>query len=177
MYSPGFQTHVEPGRSRRAAGRAAATGPFRRRHHRRHEAARRRRDPTSPCSDRRTSNSSPSSAGMVADLDLGIEIDGVPILRESDGLAMSSRNVRLTPDDRAAAVVLSQALRDRRTGSSQRRSISGIDSRAPSSPRSRPNRERRSSTSRWSTSTRCDRSTGSTQSSSCCSLRGSATCA
>ena len=48
---------------------------------------------------------------MVRDLDLGVEVVGVPIVREPDGLARSSRNVRLTPDDRAAAVVLSQALR------------------------------------------------------------------
>lgn len=47
---------------------------------------------------------------MVRDLDLGIEIVGVPTLREPDGLARSSRNVRLTPDDRAAAVVISGAL-------------------------------------------------------------------
>ena len=47
---------------------------------------------------------------MSRDLDLGVEIVGIPIERESDGLAMSSRNVRLTPDDRSAAVVLSQAL-------------------------------------------------------------------
>jgi pantoate--beta-alanine ligase len=47
---------------------------------------------------------------MVADLDRGIEIVGIPIVREPDGLALSSRNVRLTDDDRAAAVVLSRAL-------------------------------------------------------------------
>ena len=47
---------------------------------------------------------------MVADLDMGVEIVAVPIQREPDGLAMSSRNVRLAPDDRAAAVVLSRAL-------------------------------------------------------------------
>jgi len=47
---------------------------------------------------------------MVADLDLGVEILAVPIVREHDGLALSSRNVRLSPPDRAAAVVLSQAL-------------------------------------------------------------------
>jgi pantoate--beta-alanine ligase len=48
---------------------------------------------------------------MTVDLDLGIDIVGVPIVREHDGLARSSRNVRLTPDDRGAAVVLSTALR------------------------------------------------------------------
>jgi len=47
---------------------------------------------------------------MVADLDVGIEIYGVPIVREPDGLAMSSRNLRLTPQDRAAALVLWRAL-------------------------------------------------------------------
>ncbi len=47
---------------------------------------------------------------MVEDLDTGIEIVGVPIIREPDGLALSSRNVRLPAEDRAAAVVLSRAL-------------------------------------------------------------------
>ncbi len=47
---------------------------------------------------------------MVADLDLDVEIIGVPIVREPDGLAHSSRNVRLTPAARDAAVVLSEAL-------------------------------------------------------------------
>ncbi|MES1991234.1 MAG: pantoate--beta-alanine ligase [Pseudomonadota bacterium] len=40
---------------------------------------------------------------MVADLNIPVEIVGGPILRESDGLAMSSRNVYLTPDERKAA--------------------------------------------------------------------------
>lgn len=47
---------------------------------------------------------------MVRDLAFPIEIVGVPTLREADGLAMSSRNVRLTALDRAAAVVLARAL-------------------------------------------------------------------
>lgn len=47
---------------------------------------------------------------MVKDLDLPIKIVSAPIVRESDGLAMSSRNVRLNSDDRAASVVISKAL-------------------------------------------------------------------
>ena len=40
-----------------------------------------------------------------------VEILPSPIIRESDGLAMSSRNVRLAPEDREAALVISRALR------------------------------------------------------------------
>ncbi|BDI29237.1 pantothenate synthetase [Capsulimonas corticalis] len=49
---------------------------------------------------------------MAADLDIPTEIVSVPTVREPDGLALSSRNVRLTPDQRKAAKVLSSALSD-----------------------------------------------------------------
>ena len=40
---------------------------------------------------------------LVKDLDIGVEIHGIPIVREKDGLAISSRNVHLTKDGRARA--------------------------------------------------------------------------
>jgi pantoate--beta-alanine ligase len=47
---------------------------------------------------------------MVKDLNMPLEIIPVPTVREKDGLACSSRNVRLTKEDRVAALVLSQSL-------------------------------------------------------------------
>ena len=47
---------------------------------------------------------------LAADLSLPVEIVGCPIVREPDGLALSSRNVRLPDRERAAATVLSRAL-------------------------------------------------------------------
>lgn len=47
---------------------------------------------------------------MVRDMSYGIEIVGCPIVRESDGLAKSSRNTYLNAEERRAALVLSQAV-------------------------------------------------------------------
>ena len=49
---------------------------------------------------------------LVTDLDLPVTVEVCPTVREADGLAMSSRNVRLAPDARARAVGLSEALDD-----------------------------------------------------------------
>lgn len=47
---------------------------------------------------------------MARDLSFPVVVNGVPTSREDDGLARSSRNVRLSPEERASAVCLSQAL-------------------------------------------------------------------
>ena len=49
---------------------------------------------------------------MVRQLDLKLEIVGCPIIREADGLAMSSRNTLLTADERQRALTISRALFD-----------------------------------------------------------------
>ncbi len=47
---------------------------------------------------------------MVADLDIDVRVQAVPTQRDDDGLALSSRNAYLAPDDRARAVALPRAL-------------------------------------------------------------------
>jgi len=47
---------------------------------------------------------------MATDLELGVDVVGCPLIREADGLAMSSRNVRLSAADRQSALAISRAL-------------------------------------------------------------------
>lgn len=49
---------------------------------------------------------------MARDLDIPVEVVACPTIRERDGLAMSSRNARLSPDERARAPMLSEVLFD-----------------------------------------------------------------
>ncbi len=49
---------------------------------------------------------------MVRDLNMSVQIVGCPIIREADGLAMSSRNTYLSPQERKSAIVLNRTLRE-----------------------------------------------------------------
>lgn len=51
---------------------------------------------------------------MTRDLSIGTEIVGCPIIREEDGLAKSSRNTYLNPNERKAALVISRSLNEGR---------------------------------------------------------------
>jgi len=66
---------------------------------------------------------------LVADLRLGTKLVVCPIVREPDGLAMSSRNVYLSPEERKQALVLSRAIKrvEQLTREGERRSDAVID--------------------------------------------------
>ncbi|MFQ6547433.1 pantoate--beta-alanine ligase [Aestuariibius sp. 2305UL40-4] len=65
---------------------------------------------------------------MVRDLHMPVRVVGVPTVREADGLAMSSRNVRLGKEDRAAAAVLSRGLDRAGEVAARKGSISQMES-------------------------------------------------
>lgn len=109
MYPPGFETHVVPGPLADVLEGAARPGHFRGVTTvvaklfgavRPHVAVFGQKDFQQLAIIRR----------MVADLDMAIKIVGMPTLRETDGLAMSSRNRRLSPTQRAAAVCVPRSL-------------------------------------------------------------------
>lgn len=109
MYPDGFQTHVEPGTLAERLEGAHRPGHFRGvttvvmklfAAVRPHVAVFGQKDAQQLAIIDR----------MVSDLDLGIDIVAFPTVREVDGLAMSSRNRRLDPDDRRAATCLYRGL-------------------------------------------------------------------
>lgn len=61
---------------------------------------------------------------LVADLNVPVQIEGRPIVREADGLAMSSRNTYLAPEERASALCLFRAI-----GAARELALSGTRSR------------------------------------------------
>jgi pantoate--beta-alanine ligase len=109
MYPSGFQTHVEPGPLADPLEGAGRPGHFRGvttvvtkllTAVRPHVAVFGQKDFQQLAVVRR----------LVLDLDLGVTIIAAPTVREGDGLALSSRNRRLSPPDRAAAVCVPRAL-------------------------------------------------------------------
>ncbi len=65
---------------------------------------------------------------MVRDFDMGIDVVGMPTVREADGLALSSRNAYLTPEERAIAPKLHQALEAIRDGADIEQAKAGLQS-------------------------------------------------
>jgi len=109
MYPPGFQTYVEPGPLAEPLCGAGRPGHFRgvttvvtKLFH----AVR----PNVAVFGQKDFQQLAIVRRMTADLDFGIEVVGVPTVREADGLALSSRNKLLTEANRAAAACVPRAL-------------------------------------------------------------------
>lgn len=109
MYPPGYQTYIEVGELQKPLCGASRPGHFRgvatvvtKLFHltRPHVAIFGQKDFQQLALIRR----------MTTDLDLDVDIVGMPIVREPDGLAMSSRNAYLSAEQRAQAVCLSRGL-------------------------------------------------------------------
>lgn len=110
MYRPGFQTFVEPGMLAHPLEGAGRPGHFRGVATvvaKLFNAVR----PDVAVFGQKDYQQLAVIRRMARDLDTGVDIVAGPTLREDDGLAMSSRNRRLTPEQRAAAVVVPAALR------------------------------------------------------------------
>lgn len=67
---------------------------------------------------------------LVRDLDIPVRIHGAEIVRQADGLALSSRNARLTPEQTADAVVIRQAMLQARDGFRSGMDVQELKSRA-----------------------------------------------
>jgi pantoate--beta-alanine ligase len=109
MYPPGFQTYVEPGPLAEPLCGAGRPGHFRgvttvvsKLFH----AVR----PDVALFGQKDFQQLAIIRRMTHDLDFGIEIVGIPTVREEDGVALSSRNQLLTPDSRRAAGCIPGAL-------------------------------------------------------------------
>jgi pantoate--beta-alanine ligase len=109
MYPAGFQTHVEPGRLADPMEGAGRPGHFRGVTTvvtKLFSAVR----PVAAVFGQKDFQQLTIVRRMVVDLDMGVEIVAAPTVRDPDGLAMSSRNRRLTAQQRAASVCVPRAL-------------------------------------------------------------------